>query len=211
MQAEFVVELGEGADRLEIPWADPDDPANRFYNLRAEPALLAQVVEARANPALRGFLQSVNAPASFFGTAKCDTWTSNEFSAGERASFPTAGTKYASYVDLFFARDEFNFLRQHYEQLARRLAQQLTPEPAAARTELCLRHCYYRERKAWGYYLTIFLYGYAADPSHAQQQWTAGLATLGRALRCISELLQQALKQAQAVGASPSESTRRGT
>lgn len=211
MQAEFYVELGEGADRLEIPWADPEEPANRYFDLRASPACLDRVREAQANPALRDFLRAVNAPASFFATARCDAWTTNEFSGGERASFPAAQAKYASYIDLFFARDAFNSHRRHYQELTRRLVQQLAPESPAARAELCLRHCYYRERNAWGYYLTIFLYGYGTGPREAHEQWAAGLAALRRVLAHLSELLQQALKQAEAVGTSPSKSEPRKT
>lgn len=195
MEAEFYLELGEGADRLEIPWASPEDPANRYYDLKNQPGLLAAVAEAAQLSALADFLRAVNAPESLFATAKCDTWTTSEFSPGERAGFPAARTKFASYVDLIFARPPFNFDRRHYEQLASRLSQLVAREPVRARAELCLRHCYYHAQQAWGYYLTIFLYGYGAHPAQAQQQWAAGLAALQRALEQISRLLGQALEQ----------------
>ena len=200
MQTAFSVELGEGADRLEIPWASPEDPANRYYDLRTQPELLEEIVEARAHPPLRRFLQVVNAAESLFATAKCDTWTTAEFTPAEQAAFPGAGTKFSSYLDLVFAHHTWNFHRQHYEQLARRLAQQLASEPTAARAELCLRHCYYHARAAWGFYLTIFLYGYDADRAEAEHHWAAGLSALARALLRISAALQQALREAERVG-----------
>lgn len=196
MQTAFTVELGEGADRLEIPWASPDDPANRYADLRAHPEQLGSLAEACSWPVLRDFLRSVNAPESFFATAKCDTWRTGEFTSGERADFPAARAKTASYVDLVFALEAFNFDRRHYEQLARRLAPLLAAEPAAARAELCLRHCYFHARSAWGFYLTVFLYGYGPEPAAAEREWTAGLAALGRALEKLSSVLRQALMQA---------------
>ena len=208
MQTVFLVELGEGADRLEIPWASPDTPANRHYDLKAHPDLLDQIAEAQANPPLRRFLQAVNAPESFFATAKCNTWRTEAFTDAERATFPVhpersrraARTKFASYVDLVFAPPPFNFHRQHYEQLAERLAQQLAPEPAAARVELCLRHCYYHPRQSWGFYLTIFLYGYGGQQAEAEREWAAGLAALAQALLRLSAVLQQAIGQSEATG-----------
>ncbi|MGH9788781.1 MAG: hypothetical protein ACRD4U_08795, partial [Candidatus Acidiferrales bacterium] len=174
MQAAFYVELDDGDDRLEIPWADPNDSANCFLDLKAAPARLDQISEARDTPPLRRFLAALNAPDTLFATAKCDTWQTDEFSPEERAASPQAQTKYASYVDLFFSREEFNFHREHYDQLARRLLPLLTAAPAGAcpdrigaRAELCLRRCYFRARQAapptagtWGFYLTVFLYGY---------------------------------------------------
>jgi len=200
MQAEFYVELGEGADRLEIPWASPEDPANRYHDLKAEPEKLDRIEEARAQAPLRDFLAGVNAPASAFATAKCDTWTTSEFTDGERADFPEARAKAAGYIDLVFARPDFNFHRLHYEQLARRLRELLRRDSTRARAELCLRHCYFYERQAWGFYLTVFLYGYGADAAEAAREWATGLRAVVRALAQISEALAAALAQAEAGG-----------
>lgn len=200
MQTLFLVELDESADRLEIPWASPEEPTNCYYDLKAHPEQLDLIVEAQANPTLRRFLEAVNASESFFATAKCDTWTTQEFSPAERALFPAARTKFSSYADLIFARPPFNFDRRHYEQLARRLAEQVSPEPAAARVELCLRHCHYHDQQAWGFYLTAFLYGYGSDPAEAERAWAAGLEALARALGRLSEVLQEALRQAETSG-----------
>lgn len=209
MQATFCVELGQDDDRLEIPWASPDDAANRYYDLKGQPELLPELVEAHRHPPLRRFLELVNSAESLFATAKCDTWTTTEFSTLERTAFPAARTKFASYVDLVFASHRFNFHRHHYQQLARRLEQQLASARARARAELCLRHCFYREHSAWGFYLTIFLYGYGTDPVEAEQQWAAGLAALAGALRRLSGILQQILARARGASGSSTPTLRR--
>lgn len=196
MQAAFYIELDDGDDRLEVPWADLNNPANCFYDLKAAPGQLDQIPEARDDPALRRFLAALNAPDTLFATAKCDTWQTDEFSPDERAAFPLALTKYASYIDLVFSRAELNFHCEHYEQLARRLIPRLQPAPAAARAELCLRRCYFRAREAWGFYLTIFLYGYGREAVEAEKEWAAGLDALESSLLRLSSTLQQALRQA---------------
>ncbi|MGH9812586.1 MAG: hypothetical protein ACRD4T_05565 [Candidatus Acidiferrales bacterium] len=196
MQAAFYIELDEGDDRLEIPWADPNNPANCFYDLKAEPRQLERISEARNNAPLRRFLAALSAPDTLFATAKCDTWQTDEFSDDERAAFPQAQAKFASYVDLVFSRDEFNFNREYYEQLAQRLLPILTAAPVAARAELCLRRCYFGAHKDWGFYLTVFLYGYGCDATEAEKEWAAGLPALESALLRLSAALQQALRQA---------------
>lgn len=196
MQSDFYIELDEGDDRLEIPWADPDNPANRFYDLKADPGQLDQISEARGNLPLRRFLAAVNAPETLFATAKCDTWKTDEFSVDERAAFARAQTKCASYVDVVFSREELNFHREHYEQLARRLLPLLMAAPATARAELCVRRCYFRAAESWGFYLTVFLYGYGRDDDSARTEWAAGLLALESAFLRLSAALQQALRQA---------------
>jgi len=202
MQVEFFAELHEGTDRLEIPWASPDELRNRYFGLKARPDLLDEVIEARDNPALKQFLATVNAADTVFATAKCQTWTTQEFSPAERSSFPTASIKFAAYIDLVFSHALLNFHREHFEQLSRRLQQTLNPTPVPARAELCLRQCYFHAQQAWGFYLTIFLYGYGATDVEAQRNWTAALQALGDSLTRLSALLRQALQQA---GAPPAQ------
>jgi hypothetical protein len=203
VQTGFYVELDEDDDRLEIPWADPSNPSSSFHDLKAEPARLDLISEARDNPALRRFLTALNAPDTLFATAKCDTWPTDEFSPEERAAFPHAQTKYASYVDLIFSREDFNFHREHSEQLARRLLPLLTGAPAAARAELCLRRCLFGAQQpapptagAWGFYLTLFLYGYGRNTAEAAAEWAAGLEALQATLLRLSAALRQALQAA---------------
>ena len=195
MQAEFYGELGDGADRLEIPWSSPDQTSNQYYDLKARPELLSQIVEASANPSLSRFLAAINAPETMFATAKCHTWLTEDFSSMERTGFPAARIKFASYLDLVFSQPVLNFQSEHYEQLARRIVQQLSPSPVPARAELCLRHCYYHAQQAWGYYLTIFLYGYGSDEGVAGRHWATALEALGEALTRLSGVLRQALRQ----------------
>ena len=202
MHVEFCVELVDGADRLEIPWASPSETSNQYYDLKARPDLLDEIVDARANPALKQFLEALNATDTMFATAKCHTWSTQEFSAAERSSHPTASIKFASYVDAVFSHPVFNFQREHYEQLARQILQRLSSNPAPARAELCLRHCYYHAQQAWGYYLTIFLYGYGSDAAEAERNWAAALGALSDTLLRLSHILRQALHQ---IPSSPAE------
>jgi hypothetical protein len=189
------IELGDTADKLEIPWASPQDPTNRYHDLKAHPELLEHVVEARESLPLRDFLRSINAADTQFTTAKCGIWSTSSFDPQEQARFPSARSKFSSYIDLVFARPEFNFDRLPYEQLARRLAERLAPEPARARVEFCLRHCLYAELNAWGFYLTMFLDGYGVEPEEAGRAWADGLVALQNALLCISEILNRLLRQ----------------
>jgi len=202
MQVELYAELEDGADRLEIPWTSPDETSNRYYDLKARPELLNEIAEAHAHPTLSRFLAAVNAADPMFATAKCHTWLTNEFSAAERADFAGARIKFASYIDLVFSQPVFNFQREHYEQLAHRLIQQLSPNPVPARAEFCLRHCYYHAQQAWGYYLTIFLYAYGIDEEAAERRWAAALEALGNALTRLSGVRRQALEQ---IGSTASE------
>ncbi len=195
MHVEFCVELEDGADRLEIPWASPDETSNRYYDLKSRPELLDEIAEARANPALKQFLAAVNAPDTMFATAKCHTWRTSDFSAAERSSNPESSLKFASYVDVVFSHPVFNFQREHYEQLVRRISPPLTASPVPARAELCLRRCYYHDQQGWGYYLTIFLYGYGSEAAAAELNWAAALGVLRDTLVQLSRLLRQALLQ----------------
>jgi hypothetical protein len=186
VEADFAVELGADDETLEFPWlASADGP--RYYDLKHHPELLAQVEEAQRVPELGEFLAAMNATSGILETAKCDGWTSSEIGAEEEIF--GAACKFGSYVDLLFSAEELRFSFPAHEQLVQRLTQLLkrVPEiPAAA--EFLIRRCYFHQGDEirQGFYITFYLFGYADDQEHAQQQWAIGLKLLENAIRQIS-------------------------
>lgn len=186
MEADFAVELGADDETLEFPWlASADGP--RYYDLKHHPELLVQVEEAQRVPELGEFLAAMNAVSSILETAKCDAWESSEISAEEEIF--GAACKFGSYVDLLFSAKELRFSFPAHEQLVQRLTQLLkrVPEiPAAA--EFLIRRCHFHEGTVTreGFYITFYLFGYADDQQHAQQQWAIGLKLVENAIRQIS-------------------------
>jgi len=186
VEADFAVELGADSETLEFPWAAAAD-GPRYYDLKRHPELLAQVEEAQRVPELGEFLRAMNAASSILETAKCDAWESSEISAEEEIF--GAACKFGSYVDLLFSAEELRFLFPAHEQLVQRLTQLLkrVPEiPAAA--EFLIRRCYFHQgtETREGFYITFYLFGYADDQEHAQDQWTIGLKLVENAIRQIS-------------------------
>ena len=180
------MELGADSETLEFPWAAAAD-GPRYYDLKRHPELLAQVEEAQRVPELGEFLATMNAPSSMLETAKCDAWTSSEISAEEEIF--GAACKFGSYIDLLFCAEELRFSFAAHEQLVQRLTQLLkrAPEiPAAA--EFLIRRCYFHQdtETREGFYITFYLFGYADDQEHAQDQWTIGLKLVENAIRQIS-------------------------
>src|SRR5437870_353457 len=186
VEADFAVELGADSETLEFPWAAAAD-GPRYYDLKRHPELLAQVEEAQRVPELGEFLRAMNAASSILETAKCDAWESSEISAEEEIF--GAACKFGLYVDLLFSAEELRFLFPAHEQLVQRLTQLLkrVPEiPAAA--EFLIRRCYFHQgtETREGFYITFYLFGYADDQEHAQNQWTIGLKLVENAIRQIS-------------------------
>ena len=194
MRVQVTFELGEADDKLEIPW-ESHDGAIRYFDLREQPRALEQIEEARRHLPLRSFLAAVNSTDSVFATAKCDTWLKQD----EPGSPEAEGGPYefASYVDLVFALEDFNFERGHYEGLTKRLEELMTRGAAAdtLRAELCVRHCHFRNVAGWGFYLTIFLCARGSTPEQAELRWGLGLARLQQALLFISRVIRHQLPQ----------------
>jgi hypothetical protein len=186
VEADFAVELGADDETLEFPWsAGADGPC--YYDLKRHPELLAQVEEAQRVPGLGEFLAAINAPSSILETAKCDGWPSDEISAEEEIF--GAACKFGSYVDLLFSAEDLRFSFPAHEQLVQRLTQLLkrVPEiPAAA--EFLIRRCYFHQGAETrdGFYITLYLFGYAEDQDRARHQWAIGLKLVENAIRQIS-------------------------
>jgi hypothetical protein len=189
VQADFSVELGAADPTLQLPWSS-SDPRVQYYDLRSQPDLLSQIVEAQDNEALAEFLAAINSPHSLLQTAKCDTWSSQQMDAEDEIF--GAAFKYESYVDLAPVADGLRYAFAEIEDLGKKIARllQRAPEiPAAA--DFVVRRCYYRgelERGPGrdGFYLTFYLSGYGEHEQQAQERWSIALQLVGNALLQLS-------------------------
>ena len=204
MDADFSIELGPEAAALEMPWSDPDAHVE-YFNLRREPARVEDVPEAAQFPALRSFLQAVNAPASPWQSAKCDVWQEQ---ADTTENLYGAAFAHGSYVDIVLAaataaRDNLAL----HESIARRIAASLEEhEELAATVELVIRRCYFHEEdeagvqvdSTPGYCLTLFVTGWGDACEEAEANWA-------NALQCLSVCLRRPAKDDErALGAEVS-------
>lgn len=194
MQAESSVELGAHDACLELPWQGADC---RYYDLKRQPELLLQVVEAHHNRELGEFLASLNSPLSMLETAKCDTWLSNQLE--EEEAVYQAAWKFACYVDLVFSERRARFSFAAHENFAQRVSRLLrrAPEISAA-AEFILRRCYYHGSDQMaevsacateeGFCLTFYLFGYGDDEDEARRRWAIALKLVENALLQVSAL-----------------------
>jgi hypothetical protein len=184
VQADFSVELGEDDETLELPWADG---GLRYYDLKRQAELLLEIEEAQRELALGEFLVAINSAASIFETAKCDLWCSEEINPEEEIFGATS--KFGSYIDLLFSREDSRFSFAEHEGLAKRLTKLLTGVqeiPAAA--ELIIRRYFYHRSEGIrdGFYITFYLFGYGDSELQARQRWRIALKLAENALRQIS-------------------------
>src|SRR5437868_233017 len=151
-----------------------------------------QKKKSSERPANLARMLQINIRAKFAGRSEdfffcTDFFLSSEISAEEEIF--GAACKFGSYVDLLFSAEELRFLFPANERLVQRLTQLLkrVPEiPAAA--EFLIRRCYFHQgtETREGFYITFYLFGYADDQEHAQNQWTIGLKLVENANRQIS-------------------------
>jgi len=185
VEADFAVELGADDETLELPWAATQG-GPKYYDLKRHPELLLQIGEAIREPELAEFLSAMNAAASSFETAKCDTWSSTEMNPEEDIFGAT--WKFGSYVDILFTEERPRFSFSDHEQFAGKVVQLLrkAPEiPAAA--EFLIRRCYYVGPEVRdGFYFTFYLFGYGDDEAQAHGRWAVALRLVGNAIRQVS-------------------------
>lgn len=223
MQVDYSVELGRDDPALEVPWSSEDavsrdvrpcnagsgnvspgnvSPGNaaiRYYDLKADPAMIVHITEAASCPELRLFLNRINAAGFPLQTAKCDLWETDELLPEEEIFWETGELspeeetftdhrKCASYVDLIFASEEPRLSFEKHESLAKALClllQRVPEMPASA--EFVLRRCYYHRRSAdedslQGYCVTTYVSGYGNDESEARQRWAVAIKLVQHAL-----------------------------
>jgi hypothetical protein len=181
LEADWSVEMGHGDEVLEFPWA-ADAPGVRFYDLKGNPDLLDQVAEAIANPVLRQFLASVNAPSSGFQTAKCDVWCIQQAATDDHPALVTC----ACYVDVLFDLRSRQTSLEHHERLVRELCTVIEAQAApAASAEFIVRRCFYHRNPGVelepGCYVTCYVHGHGPDERLARQNWATGLRALQEA------------------------------
>jgi hypothetical protein len=186
VQADFSVELAAGDPTLELPWSSAD-PAICYRDLKRDPAQIAHVPEATANPALRECLVALNLPATPFETAKCDTWVSDQMDVEDELF--GAAVKFCSYVDLVIADENAQLSFERHEQFAKSFVKLLSRAPEIpAATDLVTRRCYYHAGRKGdgevreGFYFTLYCSGYGDDEAHARRSWAIALNLLQNAL-----------------------------
>ncbi len=184
MQVDFAVELGGDDETLDFPWASP---AACYYDLKRNPDALDQVEEALGNKPLRGFLLTLNSPASILESAKCDTWATDEMNPEEEIF--GAPWKFGSYVDLVFTSPAARTSFQAHERLVSELKTLLQREPEIpASAEFLLRRCYYHDQESTndGFYVTFYLFGYGEDEGKARREWEVALQLVGKVMAQLS-------------------------
>ena len=208
MYVDSAVELGRDDPALEIPWVSQDGSL-RYFNIRANPALIDALPEA-AWVEMREFLIRANAADFPLQTAKSDVWTTTDISPEEEIF--SAGWKFASYVDLLFSAEEQCFSLPAHQQLVKKLCALLARAPdMPASIEFVVRHCYYhcpgavapvRDSKDGGqqdqlqpvaldatlgdsrrgFCLTLYVSGFGNTKEEARQPWSIALKLLQHAL-----------------------------
>jgi len=190
MQFEIIRELEEDDPKLEVPWADVEDPSLRYYDLKAHPERIGSLVEVRRYPILGEALRRLNAPGSRFRTVKCgvgetDELTQEEMMEVERADAGRAH-KVGSYLDVLFEVPGFNYDVERYLQLGEKLEHRLEKIPLPVQVEFTLRRCLFHDEEKWGYYVTLYLHVYGETAEDAGKNWNRAMEELTHALGEIS-------------------------
>lgn len=166
MEADWAVEVGGDAARIEVEWAG-------FVDLRRDAADLERIAEAREHPALRRMLASFNEAGSPVFTSKCDVWPLAEGAIDPlefdcTAEEARAGV--ASYVDVIARSGEtFRSFAAH-EDWVRRVASALRGDGnRRGRVDLVVRGA--RAGEGEGFGVTLYAAGCGVDSSGAEAAW----------------------------------------
>jgi hypothetical protein len=167
------------SDPAESP---PVKAAGRF-DLHLDVRAMERIEAARKHAPLRAFLANVNANDSIFSTIGCKVWRTTE-AAGDKPYV------FASRIDLTFLQEAANFGRGPHQNLANRLSQLLTREPAEAlRAELRISPVEFAGEDR-GFCLRVILCARGATPEQAEVRWGLGLARLQQALLFVARGLR---------------------
>jgi hypothetical protein len=193
MQADFSIELGREDHALEIPWSSPDG-TQRYLNLKRQPELLLNVLEAADNQELAEFLVALNTAHSAIETAKCDTWLSDEIHPEEEVF--GAAWKFGAYIDVVFSALPQRASFELHEELAQGITSLLKRAPDfAAAADFVVRRCYSHptddcDQSENGFCLTIYVNGFGDHEDDARKNWVIGL-------KVVQNALMQVLAQGQ--------------
>jgi hypothetical protein len=186
MRVEAVNSLGLSARAIEIPWRGADGDA--YLDLRENPAAISQIGAARELSPLAGFLTVVNGAGSLFATVRAKIWE-------ETASHADAESTFHSRVDLMFARSEFNFISERYEDAVQRLVALWMKDSSgdALSVRMEILPCAYGAEKKEGAALRLTLTSRSASAEQARVRWGLGIVRVQQALLFVSRAMRQKL------------------
>jgi len=186
MRVEAVNSVGVSAAAIEIPWSGAG--GDEYLDLRENPAGISQIEAAREHTPLAGFLTAVNGPGSLFATVRAKAWDESGGQANSEFTFH-------SRIDLIFARAEFNFIPERYEDVARRLVDLWMRDTAgdvlSVRIEIL--PCAYGTAKKEGAALRLILKARSASAEQARVRWGLGIVRVQQALLFVSRAMRQKL------------------
>jgi hypothetical protein len=186
MRVEAVNSLGVSSAAIEVPWSGTDGDA--YLDLRQNLEAMAQVAAAREHAPLMTFLTAVNGPGSLFATARAKVWEESNAQPGAEFTFH-------SRVDLIFARDQFNFMPERYEDAVQRLItlwmRDTSGDTLWVRLEIL--PCSYGVAKTEGAALRLILSARSASAEQARVRWGLGIVRVQQALLFVSRAMRQKL------------------
>jgi hypothetical protein len=186
MRVEAVNSLGVSGAAIEVPWRGTDGDA--YLDLREDPAAISQISAAREYSPLAGFLTVVNGAGSLFATVRAKVWEETTSQAGPEFTFH-------SRVDLMFARSEFNFISERYEDAVQRLValwmKDTSGDALSVRMEIL--PCVYGDAKKEGAALRLTLTARSASGEQARVRWGLGIVRVQQALLFVSRAMRQKL------------------
>jgi hypothetical protein len=186
MRVEAVNSLGVSGGAIEVPWSSAD--GDHYIDVRENPAAIAQISAAREHSPLAGFLTAVNGAGSLFATVRAKVWD-------EPASQPSAEFTFQLRLDLIFARAEFNFIPDRYEDAVQRLItlwmRDTAGDTLSVRMEIL--PCVYGEEKKEGAALRLTLTSRSASAEQARVRWALGIVRVQQALLFVSRAMRQKL------------------
>ncbi len=186
MRVEAVNSLGVSGGAIEVPWGAAD--RDHYLDLRENPAAIAQIGAAREYSPLAGFLTVVNGAGSLFSTVRAKVWEEPNSQAGAEFTFH-------SRVDLMFARAEFNFIPERYEDAVQRLVALWMKDSSgdALSVRMEILPCAYGDAKKEGAALRLTLTARSASAEQARVRWGLGIVRVQQALLFVSRAMRQKL------------------
>ncbi|HEY4838896.1 MAG TPA: hypothetical protein VIH72_09825 [Candidatus Acidoferrales bacterium] len=186
MRVEAVNSLGVSGAGIEIPWSGTD--GDSYLDLRENPAAISQIGAARETSPLAGFLTVVNGAGSLFSTVRAKVWEEPNSQAGAEFTFH-------SRVDLMFARSEFNFISERYEDVVQRLVALWMKDSSgdALSVRMEILPCAYGAEKKEGAALRLTLTSRSASAEQARVRWALGIVRVQQALLFVSRAMRQKL------------------
>jgi hypothetical protein len=186
MRVEAVNSLGVSAGTIAVPWSGAG--GDQYLDLRETPAGISQIGAAREQSPLAGFLTAVNGPGSLFATVRAKVWD-------EQNAQPGAEFTCHSRVDLIFARAEFNFMPERFEDVARRLVELWMRDTSgdALSVRIEILPCNYGVAKTEGAALRLILTARSASAEQARIRWGLGIVRVQQALLFVSRAMRQRL------------------